>query len=226
MTQSEKNSVGAAQKRAVSPPKNDDSFLQNLLGTKKPETEKLKISQNPPIFDFDDSKSGKNGELLLSDDEDTLNIISKKPVRMAKAAPKPISEPVLPSVPEKPATQPVSTTPVTLHTQPTQNMEQQILNLTSQLQAQNVSNFQNSQNDQLRSKMNELESKMIDESKRFSSHLKELEIDNQSHINRLKKTHQESIQLLKDEKDGQIQRIKVCSIENFTIVWVYKVLSF
>ena len=50
---------------------------------------------------------------------------------------------------------------------------------------------------------------MIDESRRFTNQIKELEIDNQSHINRLKKSHQESVQLLKDEKDAQIQRIKV-----------------
>ena len=210
MTQSDKTPVEKSQKRAVSPPKNDDSFLQNLLGTKKPENhDKVKTAKNPPVFNFDDdSKSAKNDELLLSDEDDTLNIISKKPVRMAEAVTKPesVRKPVLESVPEKTIINQTSHQPVI---QPTDNVNQQILNLTNQLQAQNISNFQSSRNDQIRVKMNELESKMIDESRRFTNQIKELEIDNQSHINRLKKSHQESVQLLKDEKDAQIQRIKV-----------------
>jgi len=67
-------------------------------------------------------------------------------------------------------------------------------------------------NDQLKEaweNINISQKSRIEEVQKLSEKMRESEIDHKSQINNLKKIHFETIQIHKDEKDAQIQRLKV-----------------
>ena len=197
-------------------------------------------SPEPPVKNV-----AKVDAMLASDEDDTLNIISKQSKKMSKMEPKSVTKQVtksgpLPTEAHRPDQEqhrPIleQARPTLDHHRPNldhrpdldtiNNLNDEVIQLKQQVheqQTRNIEKMQTQQDtshvlDQARHNANLAERSRLEEVQKCTARIRDSDLEHKSHINRLKQTHMETIQLLKDEKDAKLQRLKV---NNHLVSWL------